>query len=293
MKGVVAAVLTPMRADLSVDRAAFAAHCRRLLDEGAHGLGIFGTTGEANSLSVGERIEAWEALVADGVPADVLLPGTGACALPDAVKLTQEALAVGARAVLALPPFYYKGVSDDGLFRFFAELIERVGDERLRLFLYHIPPMAQVGFSPALIARLLDAYPGTVAGTKDSEGDPARVERICREFPQLTVFAGSEALLLDTLRWGGAGCISATVNVLAREARAVYDAFQAGEDATTLQAELTQARRVVEGQPLIPALKAIMRARTGDDGWRNLRPPLEPLDEHGFASVSRVTLPNM
>lgn len=293
MKGVVAAVLTPMRADLSVDRAAFAAHCRRLLDEGAHGLGIFGTTGEANSLSVGERIEAWEALVADGVPADVLLPGTGACALPDAVKLTQEALAVGARAVLALPPFYYKGVSDDGLFRFFAELIERVGDERLRLFLYHIPPMAQVGFSPALIARLLDAYPGTVAGTKDSEGDPVRVERICREFPQLTVFAGSEALLLDTLRWGGAGCISATVNVLAREARAVYDAFQAGEDATTLQAELTQARRVVEGQPLIPALKAIMRARTGDDGWRNLRPPLEPLDEHGFASVSRVTLPNM
>lgn len=293
MKGVVAAVLTPMRADLSVDRAAFAAHCRRLLDEGAHGLGIFGTTGEANSLSVGERIEAWEALVADGVPADVLLPGTGACALPDAVKLTQEALAVGARAVLALPPFYYKGVSDDGLFRFFAELIERVGDERLRLFLYHIPPMAQVGFSPALIARLLDAYPGTVVGTKDSEGDPVRVERICREFPQLTVFAGSEALLLDTLRWGGAGCISATVNVLAREARAVYDAFQAGEDATTLQAELTQARRVVEGQPLIPALKAIMRARTGDDGWRNLRPPLEPLDEHGFASVSRVTLPNM
>lgn len=293
MKGVVAAVLTPMRADLSVDRAAFAAHCRRLLDEGAHGLGIFGTTGEANSLSVGERIEAWEALVADGVPADVLLPGTGACALPDAVKLTQEALAVGARAVLALPPFYYKGVSDDGLFRFFAELIERVGDERLRLFLYHIPPMAQVGFSPALIARLLDAYPGTVVGTKDSEGDPVRVERICREFPQLTVFAGSEALLLDTLRWGGAGCISATVNVLAREARAVYDAFQAGEDATALQAELTQARRVVEGQPLIPALKAIMRARTGDDGWRNLRPPLEPLGEHAFASVSRVTLPNM
>jgi 4-hydroxy-tetrahydrodipicolinate synthase len=279
MKGVFAAVLTPMRSDLSVDRAAFAAHCRRLLDEGAHGLGIFGTTGEANSLSIGERIEAWEALVADGIPAEVLLPGTGACALPDAVRLSQEALALGAGGVLALPPFYYKGVSDDGLFRFFAELIARVGDDRLRLFLYHIPPMAQVGFTPELIGRLLAAYPGVLAGTKDSAGDAARIEQICTAVPQLTVFAGSEALLLDTLRWGGDGCISATVNVLARQAREVYDLFAAGEDAQPAQDALTQARRFVEGYPLIPALKAIMRERTGDDVWLNLRPPLDALSE--------------
>ena len=143
MKGVLRArSLTPMREDLSVDRRAFAEHCRRLLDDGCHGLGIFGTTGEANSLSIAERIDAWEALVADGIPADALLPGTGACALPDAVELAREALALGAPGVLALPPFYYKGVSDDGLFRYFAELIERVGDDRLRVFLYHIPPMA-------------------------------------------------------------------------------------------------------------------------------------------------------
>ncbi len=121
--------------------------------------------------------------------------------------------------MLALPPFYYKGVSDDGLFRFFAELIERVGDDRLRVFLYHIPPMAQIGFTPELIGRLLEAYPGTIAGTKDSAGDAARIEALCRSFPDLAVFAGSETLLLDTLRWGGVGCISATVNVLAREAR--------------------------------------------------------------------------
>src|SRR5215217_7388145 len=163
--GVYAAALTPLREDLTIDRRAFAGHCRRLLDEGCHGLAIFGTTGEANSFSVGERVDAWEALVADGVPARTLLPGTGACALSDAVTLTREALAAGAPGVLALPPFYYKGVSDDGLFRFFAELIERVGDDRLRLFLYHIPPMAQVGFTPELIGRLLEAYPGIVAGT--------------------------------------------------------------------------------------------------------------------------------
>jgi 4-hydroxy-tetrahydrodipicolinate synthase len=278
MKGVFAAVLTPMRDDLAIDRAAFAAHCRRLLDAGCHGLGIFGTTGEANSFSVGERIEAWEALVADGIPAGVLLPGTGACALPDAVELSRAALALGTPGVLALPPFYYKGVSDDGLFRFFAELIERVGDDRLRLFLYHIPPQTQVGFSPELIGRLLDAYPGVVAGTKDSAGDAARIERLCGDFPQLTVFAGTEALLLDTLRWGGAGTISATVNVTASLAREVYDLHAAGEDAGGAQARLTERRRYLERFAVIPALKAIVREQTGDALWTNLRPPLDPLD---------------
>jgi 4-hydroxy-tetrahydrodipicolinate synthase len=279
MKGVFAAVATPMHDDLSIASGAFAAHCRRLLDAGCHGLGIFGTTGEANSLSVAERVEAIEGLVAAGIPADVLLPGTGACALPDAVALTRTALALGAPGVLALPPFYYKGVSDDGLFRFFAELIERVGDDRLRLFLYHIPPQTVLGFSPELIARLLDAYPGTIAGTKDSAGDPARIERICKDFPQLTVFAGTEKYLLDTLRWGGDGCISATVNLTARQARAVYDRFAAGEDASAAQAELTALRSFLDGFPAIPAMKAALRAQTGDDVWRNLRPPLDALDD--------------
>lgn len=293
MKGVLAAALTPMRADLSVDRAAFAAHCLRLLDAGCHGLAIFGTTGEANSLSVGERIEAWEGLVADGIPAEVLLPGTGACALPDAVRLSQEALAIGVSGVLALPPFYYKGVSDDGLFRYFAELIERVGDERLRLFLYHIPPVAQVGFSPELIGRLLDAYPGTIAGTKDSAGDAARIEAICKAFPQLTVFAGSERFLLDTLRWGGDGCISATVNVTARQSREVYDLFTAGKDADAAQTALTEARRFLEGYPPIPSLKAILRDQTGDDVWLNLRPPLDALDAHRTGELlARLNAPS-
>jgi 4-hydroxy-tetrahydrodipicolinate synthase len=280
MKGVLAAVLTPMRDDLSVHREAFAAHCRRLLDAGCHGLGIFGTTGEANSLSIAERVDAWTALVEDGIPADVLLPGTGACALPDAVTLSREAIALGAPGVLALPPFYYKGVSDDGLFRYFAELIERVGDDRLRVFLYHIPPMAAVGFSPELIGRLLDAFGGVIAGTKDSAGDAARIERICTEFPQLTVFAGSERFLLDTLRWGGDGCISATCNVTAAHSRRVYDLWAAGSpEADVEQAALTQARAFLDGYPLIPALKAVMREQTGEELWRNLRPPLDALED--------------
>jgi 4-hydroxy-tetrahydrodipicolinate synthase len=277
MKGVLAAVATPLRADLGVHREAFAAHCRRLLDEGCHGLGIFGTTGEANSFSVGERVDAWQALVADGIPAGALLPGTGACALTDAVTLAREALALGTSGVLVLPPFYYKGVSDDGLFAFFAELIERVGDDRLRLFLYHIPPQTVLGFSIELVGRLLDAYPGVIAGTKDSSGDAARIERLCREFPALAVFAGTEKLLLDTLRWGGVGTISATVNLTAALARQVHDTWAAGADATELQAELTRRREFLDGFPAVAAVKAVLRARTGEDAWRHLRPPLEPL----------------
>ena len=181
--------------------------------------------------------------------------------------------------MLALPPFYYKGVSDDGLFRFFAELIERVGDDRLRLFLYHIPPMAQVGFTPELIGRLLDAYPGDDRRDEGLRGRRRRgSRRSARRIPQLTVFAGSERFLLDTLRWGGDGCISATVNVTARQSREVYDLFAAGEDADAAQAALTEARGFLEGYPPIPALKAILRDQTGDDVWLNLRPPLDALD---------------
>jgi 4-hydroxy-tetrahydrodipicolinate synthase len=273
-EGVYAAALTPLRADLSIDRRAYAAHCRRLLEDGCDGLAIFGTTGEANSFSVAERVDAWHGLVEDGIPAHTLLPGTGATALTDAVTLTREALSAGAPGVLALPPFYYKGVSDDGLFAFFAELIERVADDRLRLFLYHIPPQTILGFSFELIARLLAAYPTVIAGTKDSSGDAARIERLCREFPQLRVFAGTEALLLDTLNWGGAGCISATVNVTAPLSAEVYRTRD-----PEAQARLTARRRHLERFPVIPALKAILRHRTGEDTWY-LRPPLVALDDN-------------
>jgi len=280
-KGVLAAVLTPMAGDLATDHAAFAAHCQRLLAAGCHGLSVFGTTGEANSLSAGERLAALEALLEGGVPAETLLPGTGSCALTDTVSLSRAALEAGAAGVLVLPPFYYKGVGDDGLFRFFAEVIERVGDGRLRLYLYHIPQMTGVDLGLPLISRLIDAYPGAVAGTKDSSGDMKRIATLCREFPDLSVFAGTETLLLETLRSGGSGCISATVNVTSRLARRVYDAHATGRDseAETLQERLTQLRRSIEAYPVIPALKALMAELTGDKAWRNLRPPLSALDE--------------
>jgi len=223
-EGVLAAVLTPMDDGLAPDHPAFSAHCHRLLAAGCHGLSVFGTTGEANSLSVGERLAALEVLLESGVPANMLLPGTGSCALTDTVRLSRAALEAGTAGVLVLPPFYYKGVGDDGLFRFFAEVIERMGDERLRVYLYHIPQMTGVELGMSLISRLINAYPDTIAGTKDSSGDRERIETLCREFPGFSVLAGTETLLLETLRNGGKGCISATVNVTSRLARQVYDA---------------------------------------------------------------------
>lgn len=281
LKGVFAAALTPMDEDLNPDHEAFAAHCRRLLDAGCHGLGVFGTTGEANSLSVDERIAALEALVEAGIPSETLLPGTGSPSLTDAVRLSRAALAVGVPGVLVLPPFYYKGVSDDGLFAFFAELVERVADDRLRVYLYHIPQMTGVGLRLPLIGRLIEAYPGVVVGTKDSAGDWERIESTCRQFPDFSVFAGTERYLLSTLRSGGVGCISATVNVTARLARQVYDLQEAGryDEAETLQEHLTDLRATIEKFPAIPSLKSLMRRLTAEEAWGNLRPPLTELGD--------------
>jgi 4-hydroxy-tetrahydrodipicolinate synthase len=280
-KGVLAAVLTPMDGDLRPDHAAFAVHCQRLLAAGCHGLSVFGTTGEANSLSVDERLAALEALPEGGVPTGTLLPGTGSCALTDTVRLSRAALVAGASGVLVLPPFYYKNVGDDGLFRFFAEVIERVGDDRLRLYLYHIPQMTNIHLGLPLISRLIEAYPGVIAGTKDSSGDRERIMTLCAEFPGFSVLAGTETLLLETLRSGGEGCISATVNVTSRLARRVHDAHTSGLDDETeaLQKRLSQLRRSIEAYPMIPALKVLMANLTGDKVWRNLRPPLSELDE--------------
>jgi 4-hydroxy-tetrahydrodipicolinate synthase len=270
-----------MDEDLAPDHAAFSAHCHRLLAAGCHGLSVFGTTGEANSLSVEERLAALETLLEQSVPAQTLLPGTGSCALTDTVSLSRAALEAGTTGVLVLPPFYYKGVGDEGLFRFFAEVVERIGDDRLRLYLYHIPQMTGIDLGLPLISRLIDAYPGTIAGTKDSSGDRERIRTLCREFPDFAVLAGTETLLLETLRNGGEGCISATVNVTSRLARQVYDAHAAGQEdeADALQARLSDLRASIEAYPMIPALKVLMANLTEDEAWHYLRPPLSRLDE--------------
>lgn len=273
---VLAPALTPFHADLSVNRPAFIAFCRWLVAQGA-GLAVFGTNSEANSLSLSEKIELLEALVDAGIPASAMVPGTGLCSVPETVSLTRRAVELGCAGALVLPPFYFKPAAEDGLFAHYAQVIEAVGSERLRLYLYHIPQFTGVPISCALIERLLKAYPGTVAGIKDSSGDWANTERVLREFPGFEVFPASEALLEKALPLGAAGCISATANV---QPGAIVQALQAwgtpGFEA--LQAQLKAVRSLFQAHPMIPALKHVVAREFGDGGWRHVRPPFAPAD---------------
>ena len=278
LSGVLAPVLTPFRADLSPDAGRFTRHCRWLLEHGCAGLAVFGTTSEANSLSVEERETLLSEVLASGVDPAKLLPGTGCCALPDTVRLTRAAVRAGCAGVLMLPPFYYKGVSEDGLFRAFAEVIERVGDSRLRVYLYHIPPVAQVGFSVKLVERLFTAFPRTIAGMKDSSGDWNNTKAMLDAFASsgFDVFAGSERFLLPNLRNGGVGCITATANVNAAAIARLFREWRSPA-ADQIQEALNAVRGAVEKHPAIPALKAILAHHSGDAAWRTLRPPLVEL----------------
>src|SRR5208283_1534667 len=265
--GVLVPVLTPFTPRGEPDTGRFVAFCRWLLDQGAGGLAIFGTTSEANSMSPGER-----------------MPGTGACAMTDSVTLVRHAVGHGCGGVLMLPPFYYKGVSDDGIFAFISGVIDRVGLPALRLFLYHIPPMAVVGFSLDLVGRLITAYPKTVVGLKDSSGDWSNTASLLDRFPGFAVFPGSEVFLLDGLRKGAVGCITASGNVNVLGIKKVYDNWR-GPQAEALQAEITTLRKALQFYPMVPALKRIVAHYHNDPNWAAVRPPLVPLDPAQSAAL--------
>lgn len=278
LRGVFSPVLTPFNADLTPAPDRFIRHCKWLLKQDT-GLSIFGTNSEATSLSLTEKHGLLDALLDAGLPPERMMPGTGACAIPDAIELTRHAVEAGCGGVLMLPPFYYKGVSDEGLFRHFAAVIDAVADERLKIYLYHIPPVTNVPISLALIERLLKAYPGTIAGVKDSSGDWAHTSAMLRDFqPEgFDVFAGSETFLLANMRAGGAGCITATGNVNPAPMVELYNSWQeAGAD--DKQRALDATRAVFAQFPLIPAMKAAIAGQTGDERWAVVRPPLVALN---------------
>ncbi len=275
-RGVYAAVLTPVTEALQPDIKLFAEHCRWLLANGCDGLAPLGTTGEANSLSLAQRISLVEAMAATRLPMARCIVGAGSCALADAVALTRATLAAGCDNVLLLPPFYYKNPSEDGLFAFFAEVIERVSEDRLRLYLYHFPRLSTVPITIPLIRRLTKAYGPRIAGLKDSSGDWSNTKAFLEAFPGFDVFSGSEEFLLDNLRAGGVGCISASVNVTAPLAQPVHRAW-ATPQADKLQRELTEVRLILQAYPTPASLKQVLAEITGHRQWLNLIPPNHPL----------------
>jgi 4-hydroxy-tetrahydrodipicolinate synthase len=276
--GVLVPVLTPFTAAGEPDTARFIAFCRWLLDQGADGLAIFGTTSEANSMSAGERMELLDRLIAAGIPAAKLMPGTGACSVTEASTLARHAVGHGCGGVLMLPPFYYKGMSDDGLYAFFADVVERVGSSALKVYLYHIPPQTVLGLSLDLVERLINAHPNTVVGLKDSSGDWNNTVALLERFPGFAVFPGSEVFLLDGLRKGAVGCITASGNVNVPGIRKVYENWKTPQ-ADQLQAEITTARKTIQAYPMVPALKRIVAHFHNDPDWAAVRPPMVPLSE--------------
>jgi 4-hydroxy-tetrahydrodipicolinate synthase len=283
--GVLSPVVTPFRADLSPDPERFVRQCRWLLSQDV-GLAVFGTNSEANSMSVEEKIDLLDRLVGAGIDPARMMPGTGCCALPDSVRLTAHAVKLGCAGALMLPPFYYKGVSDEGLFRSFAEVIERVGEARLRVYLYHIPPVAQVPITLGLVERLLKAYPTQTAGMKDSSGDWTNTRAFLDAFARsgFDVFAGSETFLLRNMRHGGTGCISATANVNPGPIARLFATWQRA-DADAQQARLDEIRGIFARFPMIPALKAAIAHHGRDAGWATVRPPLVALTAEQAAAL--------
>jgi 4-hydroxy-tetrahydrodipicolinate synthase len=308
IRGALAPVVTPFKADLSPDRDRFIGHCRWLLSQNC-GLAPFGTTSEANSMSADERISLLDALVAAGIDPLRMMPGTGCCSITETVELTGHAVKRGCAGVLMLPPFYYKDVSEEGLYRYFSEVVQRVGDAGLRIYLYHIPPVAIVGITPRLVERLLKAYPNAIAGMKDSSGDWNNTKTFLDAFAETAppvadspwrartgfdVFVGSETFLLANMRNGGAGTISATANV---NPAAIYELYHKcsgvcakrrgsakalGTSASTTALEDQQARLNVvrdvfssrKFPSMIAAIKQAIAIYTNDAEWARVRPPL-------------------
>ena len=277
--GVNVAVLTAMRPDLSVDLDLMAAHCRWLLAQGCNGLGVLGTTGEANSLGIAERIGLMEGLVERGIPADRMLPGCGVPALTDTVLMARRAAELGARGVLVLPPFFYKNPSEDGLFAYYSEVAQRLGG-CIQLYFYHFPAQSAVPVTIPLIERLLRAHPGAFRGIKDSTGDWANTKSYIDAFAAdgFEVYCGDDAHLLQVLQAGGAGSISAASNLTVAENARVYANWH-GPAGAEAQRALTALRAAITSAPLIPGLKVLMARHTAEPGWANIRPPHCPLTD--------------
>jgi 4-hydroxy-tetrahydrodipicolinate synthase len=281
IRGVLAPVVTPFKADLSPDSERFIKHCQWLLSQNCK-LAPFGTTSEANSMSAAERMTLLDALIAAGMNPSRMMPGTGCCSITETVELAAHAVKHGCAGLLMLPPFYYKDVSEEGLYRYLSEVVQRVSDVRLRIYLYHIPPVAIVGITPHLVERLLKAYPNAIAGMKDSSGDWNNTKTFLDAFSRdgFAVFVGSESFLLVNMRNGGAGTISATANVNPAAIHELYAQWNTTDDADYAdrqQSKLDLVRNVFASKSwpsMISALKQAIAIYRNDPEWTRVRPPL-------------------
>jgi len=288
ISGVYCASATPILADGTPDHENFAIHAKALIAEGCDGIALLGTTGEANSFSIAQRQALLDNVIAAGVDPQRLLPGTSQTNVADSAALVRHAVEAGVKACVVLPPFYYKGVSDEGLFRFYAELIEATKSDALRIVLYHIPPIAQVGISVELIARLREAFPGIIVGIKDSSGKLESMQNYASSFEDFSVLAGADPFMLPLLRSGGAGCITSSSNLIGKHLRVVFDNFHdesQNDRVEQAQQRINAWRDLSNAYVQLPTVKAMLAKRRNHQGWTRLRPPLVELTEAEIATV--------
>jgi len=278
LNGVYTASLTPLTASFEPNIPALVRHAQWLLESGSDGVALLGSTGEANSLTLEQRLSIIEQTARE-LPPDRLMLGTGSCALQDAVRLTKASVDAGVYSVLILPPFYYKPQSDESVLRFYSELILSVDEPRLRIIFYNFPKLSGYNFSVKILQELKHRFGDIAAGIKDSSGEWKNMLGIVQNIPDFMVYTGTETLLLDILKKGGAGCITATANLIAPECQRVYQAWKINKQKVAEQAQmnLTDLRKSLENYPLVSELKSLFAAHTNAEEWENMLPPFAPI----------------
>ena len=282
ISGVFSAALTPVKSDLSINKDLYLRHCQYLMREGHDGLAIFGTTGEANSFSVQEKKDHIDFLISNRIDPKILMPGTGSSSLKEAIDMTKHASSHNVRAVLLLPPFYYKNVTDEGVINYYRHLIENVGDSELHYVLYHIPQNTYVPISFKTIETLLKLYPNNIVGLKDSSGDGERMMKVIKYFNNFSVFCGHDSLALSISKRGGAGAITAGTNVCGKLLSFIlknYKNENSIKNFNELQSLLEKIRQVITSHEPISLMKAYFSIVDNISEWNNVLPPLKKIDD--------------
>lgn len=274
---LVVAVTTPVTADYHPDPGLLLARCRSLMADGCDGVALFGTTGEGAEFSIEDRMAALESVIAGGVAPGRVILSVGALSIPDIARLARHALDQKVGGLLLMPPCVYRGgITEDGTFRFYAAVIERIGRADPRLLLYHFPDISGVPVTPQVIRRLDERYPGAIAGVKDSGGDMGFTEALLRRFSHLSIFTGTEIHLPQALAVGARGTICGLGNVMPRLMRALFD-LPTAFDRQKLVPLILSGDNILSRRPFIASVKAAVADSTGEAGWARVLPPMAEL----------------
>ena len=281
INGIYSAALTPINDDLSINKNLYLEHCQYLMKQGHDGLAIFGTTGEANSFSIKEKCVAIDFLLSNNLDSNLLIPGTGSSSIEDAIQLTKFAEKNKSRAVLLLPPFYYKNVSDEGIINYFRKIIETVGSSDFHYLLYNIPQTTSVVLNFNIIETLLKLYPNNIVGIKDSSGNIDSMLKTVKYFQDLALFCGHDSLALKIYKRGGAGAITAGTNIAGRLLSFIINNINKEkeiEDFNSYQALLEKIRETITLEEPISVMKAYFSIINKNPDWNKVMPPLKSLD---------------